>query len=148
MALADRVVALLLALVAGTVLFDARTYPPSLAPGAPGPALFPRLLAGTLLALAALLLAGSLREAPTERRAPDPRGMGRPGLVLLLLAAFLVLVPSLDFFLLLPILLGTVMGVMGERRRTVLVGAPVAFAVFVYALFHKAFGIRFPTVFF
>ena len=45
----------LLAAIGAVVLLDARGYPPSLAEGAPGPAFFPRLLAGILIACAAWL---------------------------------------------------------------------------------------------
>ena len=45
----------LLAAIGAAVLLDSRGYPPSLTEGAPGPAFFPRLLAGLLIVCAAWL---------------------------------------------------------------------------------------------
>ena len=53
----------LLVAVGGAVLLDSRGYPPSLAEGAPGPAFFPRLLAGLLIACAAWLAIRAWRGA-------------------------------------------------------------------------------------
>ena len=54
-----------LAVVASGVLLDARSYPASLAEGAPGPAFFPRMLATLLIACAAWL---AIRARPREKR--------------------------------------------------------------------------------
>lgn len=147
MARVDRILAAIIAVIACVVLFDTRSYPPSMVPGAPGPALFPRVLAVALLLMAGLLVAGSYRTRSTAVPRPGVRGLYKPSVLLVLLVAFLTLIET-DFFVLLPILFGSVMALMGERHVPALVGGPIAFTVFVYVVFQKVFGVAFPTVIF
>ncbi len=67
-----------LAVVAVGVLLDSRSYPASLAEGAPGPAFFPRLLA-TLLILCAVWLAVRARPWSPPEGPPKPGADGGTG---------------------------------------------------------------------
>lgn len=158
--------------VATVVAIDALSYPPSLVPGAPGPAFFPRLLAGLLFALGIALAVRAGREggavhgdphgepaAPTDRmpdRDPEPRedearasaarlDLARVAGGVAAIGAFLWLAPWTGTFVLLPVLVAALMGLMGERRPASLIGVPLAFALFVYLVFYRAFGVAVPT---
>jgi hypothetical protein len=143
---ADGVIALLLAALGGYVLYETRAYPPSMVEGAPGPAAFPRLLAGASLVLAGVLFVRARRASAPPAEGMTGEEVRRNGVALLLMAAFLVLAPRLDFLLLLALLVGAMMVLMGERRAGVVVGASLALAAFVYLVFQRVFGVAFPTV--
>lgn len=158
--------------VAAVVAADTLSYPPSLVPGAPGPAFFPRLLAGLLFALGLVLAARAWRDdhgavepdagaAEREGRSPErargdggsrPAGSpaGRLEVVrvaggVTAIAAFLWLAPRIDTFALLPVLVASLMALMGERRAVPLLAVPLGFTLFVYLVFHRAFGVILPT---
>lgn len=144
----DLVTAAVLLAVAAGVFVETAGYPGSLVPGAPGPAFFPRFLAGGLGVLALLLAWGALR----AHRAGEDEGEGRGGLAriglsLVLVVVFLLAVGTAGFFLLLPPLLAAVMAVMGERRPWALVGVPLLFDLFVYVVFYRLFSVDLPTLF-
>lgn len=163
-----------LVVVAVVVAADTLSYPSSLVPGAPGPAFFPRLLAGLLFALGLALARRAARAgagvdaagspASGSARPPPPRhagdGAGAPagdvtapgGLDarrvaggVAAIAGFLLLAPRTDTFVLLPLLLAALMALMGERRRLPLVAVPLAFTLFVYVVFYRALGVAVPT---
>lgn len=142
----EMVTAACLLAVATGVFVETAGYPGSLVPSAPGPAFFPRFLAGGLVILSLLLGVGALR-----RDAPDGdgevEGLGRIVLSLVLVVGFVLGVGSLGFFLLLPPLLGGVMAIMGERRPGMLVAVPLLFDLFVYAVFFRLFSVDLPTLF-
>lgn len=140
--------------VAVVVMADTLSYPPSLVPGAPGPAFFPRLLAGLLFALGLLLAARAWADDPgeVEPDADGPEGAPAGSLDLVrvaggvtAIAAFLWLAPRIDTFALLPVLVASLMTLMGERRVAPLVAVPLGFTGFVYLVFHRAFGVLLPT---
>ncbi|MBI4539110.1 MAG: tripartite tricarboxylate transporter TctB family protein [Gemmatimonadetes bacterium] len=142
---AEIIIAAVLAGVAAYVLYDVRSYPGSVVPGAPGPAAFPRLLAVLLLGLCAMLLIRAVRR---RDGAPSPlsrRGVAKNGVALLLIALFWLLAERLDFYLLLLLLVGSLMVLMGERRARLLVSVPVVFTAFIYFVFYRLFGVSFPT---
>jgi len=148
----DIVAAGVLAALGVFVFVETRGYPPSLTPGAPGPAFFPSMLAGLLVALAMALLFQGVRSrapepAPTPASDFDWRPLARWVAVFGAVSIFLVLVERSDFLLLLLPLLAVVMAVMGERRPRTLVVAPTLFVAFVYVVFVRLFGVPFPTVF-
>lgn len=128
------------------VFVETAGYPGSLVPDSPGAAFFPRLLAGLLFALSAVLVFRAVRGGETEAR-PRTEGSSavRPLAALGLVVLFLVLVTWLDFFLLLALLLAAVMALMGERRAKTLVLVPASFIGFVYVVFFRLFGVPFPT---
>ncbi len=152
-----------LALVAAVVIIDSLAYPPSLVPGAPGPAFFPRLLAAGLLACAGVLGRRAARGTPRPDGEPaggataadaDGRGTGsrlhrldRPRVAggIVAVAGFLLLGPRTDTIATLPLLVTSLMALMGERRVAPLVAVPLGFTLFVYLVFERAFGVPLPT---
>ena len=153
----------LLILLSLLIIRETAGFPPSLVPGAPGPAFFPRLLAGGVILLSLLLALQAMRRRATRGDVPRepvpaaehaaPAGSPPPaGSPLLRSAAtlgatllFLLGVERVDFFLLLLPLLAVVMAVMGERRPKILLLVPLAFVGFVYGVFFRLFGVPFPT---
>ncbi|WP_419167078.1 tripartite tricarboxylate transporter TctB family protein [Candidatus Palauibacter sp.] len=161
-----------LAVLAVGVLLDSRSYPASLAEGAPGPAFFPRLLA-TLLIVCAVWLAVRGRpwshppelppESPPEpplEPQPDLRrsrgnvfsgsGAGRGARLWLAvgwIAAFLLVWSRLGTVVSVPLLVVGLMWLTGERSRAVLVTVPLAFAGFIYLVFMVALGVPLPAGF-
>lgn len=132
------------------VFVETRGYPASLTPGAPGPAFFPLLLAGLLVALAIALFLEAVRSGESVATPPsvfDWRPSARWATVFGSVSIFLLLAEETDFLLLLLPLLAVVMGLMGERRPKTLVMAPTLFVVFAYVVFVRLFGVPFPTVF-
>lgn len=140
--------AALLALAA-FVFVETADYPGSLVRGAPGPAFFPRVLAGALAVLAAAMALTAARGEAGEVGAAGgeaPGGTGRIVLSLTLVVAFVAGVGTLGFFVLLPPLLACVMAIMGERRPAMLVAAPLLFDLFVYVVFYRIFAVDLPTL--
>ena len=146
-----------LAVVAVGVLLDSRSYPGSLTEGAPGPAFFPRLLATLLIGCAVWL---ALRARPWRSRgnadssdtgaSETGRGVGRGaglGLAVAWIAAFLLVWPRLGTVLSVPLLVGGLMWLTGERSRAVLIAVPLAFAGFIYLVFMVVLGVPLPSGF-
>ena len=142
------VAAALLVVVAGIVIVETLDYPPSLVPGSPGPALVPRVLAVVLgiLALVIGLRAWRVRGDWLANR--GVKSWPRVGLTVASLGLFLWAMTLGDFFLLLPVLLGALMRVMGERDWKTIVVVSLLFDLFVYLVFYHAFDVRLPTVLF
>ena len=154
----------LLAVVAAGVLLDSRSYPGSLAEGAPGPAFFPRLLAVLLMGCAAWLAIRASRRpegesAPKRSRGNVLRvpGTGRslPGagrsvrlaLGAAWIAVFLLVWPRLGTVISVPLLVAGLMWLTGERSRVALVAVPLVFAGFIYLVFMVALGVPLPSGF-
>ncbi len=146
----------LLAVVAAGVLLDSRSYPGSLAEGAPGPAFFPRLLAVLLMVCAAWLAIRAARQ-PHESDAGRSRGnvAGSPGagrgarlgLGAAWIAVFLLIWPRLGTVVSVPLLVAGLMWLTGERSRLVLISVPLLFAAFIYLVFMVALGVPLPSGF-
>lgn len=130
------------------VIIQARGYPGSIVGGAPGPAFFPQLLGASLIILSSILGISTIRRRAAKSE-PEFRweGLGRIGGVVILTTIYLSFLPSGDFYLTTPPLLLAVMAIMGERRVWVLLLVPVAFVLFVYAIFYRIFGVILPSVF-
>ena len=148
----------LLAVVAVGVLLDSRSYPGSLAEGAPGPAFFPRLLAVLLLGCAVWLAVRARPWSPRPEASPpvsdptaDPdtraRRRVRLGLAAAWIAVFLFVWPWLGTVLSIPLLVAGLMWLTGERSRVALVAVPIGFAGFIYLVFMVALGVPLPTGF-
>ncbi|MCY3599006.1 MAG: tripartite tricarboxylate transporter TctB family protein [Gemmatimonadetes bacterium] len=147
----------LLAVVAAGVLLDSRSYPGSLAEGAPGPAFFPRLLAMLLMGCAAWLAVRAARQPPEA----DPgrsrgnavagpaagRAAVRLGLGAAWIAVFLLAWPRLGTLVSVPLLVAGLMWLTGERSRLALIAVPLAFAGFIYLVFMVALGVPLPSGF-
>ena len=163
----------LLVAAGAAVLLDSRSYPPSLAEGAPGPAFFPRLLAALLIACAAWLAIRAWRGAKEgdsgdgsggESDARRSRGnvssdsaagagsgtrLQRLGLWIAVawIAAFLLAWPQLGTVLSVPLLVVGLMWLTGERSWRILVSVPLAFAGFIYLVFMVLLGVPLPAGF-
>jgi putative tricarboxylic transport membrane protein len=140
----------LLAAAGAAVLFDSRGYPPSLAEGAPGPAFFPRLLAGLLIAFAAWLAIRAWRGAKEGGSGESARPrIRRPGVWIAVawIAAFLLVWPLLGTVLSVPLLVAGLMWLTGERSWRTLVSVPIAFAGFIYLVFMVLLGVPLPAGF-
>lgn len=146
----------LLAVVAAGVLLDSRSYPGSLAEGAPGPAFFPRLLAVLLMGCAAWLAVRAARQPPEPDAGRSPEnaapgsGAGR-GVRLALgaawIAVFLLVWPRLGTVLSVPLLVAGLMWLTGERSRLALIAVPLGFAAFIYLVFMVVLGVPLPSGF-
>ena len=149
-----------LAVLAVGVLLDSRSYPASLAEGAPGPAFFPRLLATLLIGCAVWLAVRAKPWSPPPEPPPDVRrsrgnvfsgsGAGRGArlwLAVAWIAAFLLVWPRLGTVVSVPLLVVGLMWLTGERSRVVLVSVPLAFAGFIYLVFMVALGVPLPVGF-
>lgn len=134
-----------LVLLGGFVLWDAQSYPPALPGGAPGPAFFPRLVAG-LLIVAAGWLAGRSFRLRTDRDTADsnPRAVVAAGTAVVAIAAYLLLLPVLGSLVALPLLAAALMALAGERSLVVLIAAPLVFAVAVQLLFASVLNVPLP----
>lgn len=145
-----------LAVVAAGVLLDSRSYPGSLAEGAPGPAFFPRLLAVLLMGCAAWLAIRAVRQPPesdpgrSRGNAKTGSGAGRGvrlGLGAAWIAVFLLVWPRLGTVVSVPLLVAGLMWLTGERSRLALISVPLAFAAFIYLVFIVALGVPLPSGF-
>ncbi|MDE2663461.1 MAG: tripartite tricarboxylate transporter TctB family protein [Gemmatimonadota bacterium] len=151
----------LLAVVAAGILLDSRSYPGSLAEGAPGPAFFPRLLAVLLMGCAAWLAVRAARQPPeldagrSRGNVVGSPGAGRPGagrdarlgLGAAWIAVFLLIWPRLGTVVSVPLLVAGLMWLTGERSRLALIAVPLAFAAFIYLVFMVALGVPLPSGF-
>ncbi|WP_423924468.1 tripartite tricarboxylate transporter TctB family protein [Candidatus Palauibacter sp.] len=149
-----------LAVLAVGVLLDSRSYPASLAEGAPGPAFFPRLLATLLIGCAVWLAVRAKPWSPPSEPPPDVRrsrgnvfsgsGAGRGArlwLAVAWIAAFLLVWPRLGTVVSVPLLVVGLMWLTGERSRVALASVPLVFAGFIYLVFMVALGVPLPAGF-
>lgn len=108
-----------------------------------GPAFFPRLLAGALVALALVLIvrAGSGRSDPT------PLPSIRKGLlltVIVLTVVYALVLPRVGFLIATPVLLGAVMSLLGLRAWGSLVGTALGMTIVLYLAFGRALDVLLP----
>lgn len=143
---ADLVIGGLLIVLGLAVLVSVRSYPPSMTPGAPGPAAFPSLIAGLLLLVAGGLVRSALVARDWTPPQLDPSAVKRNVATLLLLVGFVLLAEKTDFFVSMILLVSCLMILLGEKASTALV-VSVLFAAFLYVLFLRVFGVSFPTRF-
>lgn len=137
-----------LAAIGAAVLLDTLGYPEALAPGAPGPAFFPRILGAGLIAGAAIL---ALRRPDRA----DPGG-ARPGsgprihrrrrvwVASAWIAAALSALSFVGTLFVLPPLVGGLLWLSGERTPSLLVGVPAAFTALVWLVFSVLLGVPLP----
>ncbi len=135
----------LLVALAVVVLFDAAGYPEALAEGAPGPGLFPRILAFVLIGCAGVLGWRAVR----GRRAHPPPALhdSRPWAFAAAagwMAGALGALPHLGTPATLPMLVGGLLWLGGERSPRLLIGLPIGFAAVVWLLFDHGLGVPLP----
>jgi len=115
-------------------------------PGTPTASFFPRMLAVALAALSIALIVFGIRAKPDEAAVAIKRkGIIKVIIGIVLTTAYVIMVPHLDFFILTPFLLASIMAVMGERDWKMLVGVPLLFTLLAYFVFFRLFSIMFPT---
>lgn len=132
------------------VLYETASYPPSIVAGAPGPALFPRVLAGCLILLSVILIFEARRKKKEDAslKTTSRAGTVKAGLAGVFLAGFVLLAEHVDFFLLMMLLLVLVITVAGEKRLHVVFLVPALFVAFLYVVFFRIFGVMFQTFLF
>ena len=149
---ADVIISILLTLLSAYVLYEALGYPEPMVDGAPGTARFPNLLAGLLLFLSALLCMGAIRGTKSDTGvAKKPINIKSQLKILIaigIILVFLIFAETVEFFILLPLMLLAMMLLMGEQSKISLVTVPVCFTLFVYIVFYKIFGVALPTIYF
>lgn len=144
----DIVITFILAFVSFYIFYDTGTYPEPIVPGAPGAALFPRTLALMLLILSLILFIKALRRKTGQRVQLNWQAIGKIGLSLILAIAFWALLNVWDIFIMMPILLVSIMVIMGERRIKTTITVAIIFDVFIYVVFYRIFHVMLPTIYF
>lgn len=144
---ANLVIPIVLGLVSVVAWHDTSSYPGSMIPGVPGGAAFPRALAVSLFVLATLLLVGALRRDGEPETHVGWKGVGKNSALLGMLVLFVLLGSVWDFYVLLYVIVAGTMGIMGERSKRALLGLPILFVAFVYVVFHRVFGVDFPSAY-
>lgn len=147
----DVVASGILAAVSTGVFVETRDYPASSVAGAPGPAFFPRILAGVLLLLALLLVVQALlggSDASSKKKRLGAAESKKIAGTIAISTVFVAFLAVGDFYLMAPLLLAGVMVIMGERTWWKLVVVPLAFDGFVYLVFFRLFGVMLPSVIF
>ena len=134
-AAAAAVIAIAAALFAATFWFE--QMPEGITRGF-GAELFPRLVLGTIIALAVLLaLPRSLAEPPPR----IPAMVWYSGAALLL---FMAIVPVIGMLPAMFVFLLAVGWLWGERRRLLLLSSSILLALAIWAVFVKGFGVQLP----
>jgi small-conductance mechanosensitive channel len=134
-AAAAAVIAIALALFAATFWFE--QMPEGITRGF-GAELFPRMVLGTIVALAVLLAIMPASNPPLPR---IPRMVWYSGASLL---AFMAFVPVIGMLPAMLVFLLAVGWLWGERRRLLLLSSSVLLTLAIWAVFVKGFGIQLP----
>lgn len=108
-----------------------------------GPAFFPRLLALTLAVLAVILVVRAVTGRSDPSRPPAIR-LGIFASVLVLLVAYVLLLPRLGFVLATPPLLGAVIWLLGLRNWPSLAGTALGLTAGLYVVFGRALHVLLP----
>ena len=134
-AAAAAVIAIAAALFAATFWFE--QMPEGITRGF-GAELFPRMVLGTIIALAVLLALTPASTAPLPRIPPMMWYSGASLLAFMALVPVIGMLPAMFVFL---IALGTL---WGERRRLLLLISSVLLTLAIWAVFVKGFGVQLP----
>jgi Tripartite tricarboxylate transporter TctB family len=132
---AAAVIAIAVALFAATFWFE--KMPEGITRGF-GAELFPRMVLGTIIALAVLL---AFLPASTEPLPRIPAMVWYSGAALL---AFMALVPLIGMLPAMLVFLLAVGWLWGERRRLLLLSSSVLLTLAIWAVFVKGFGVQLP----
>lgn len=144
----DAIVSLLLLGISSYVFYETASYPEPIVPGSPGPALYPRVVASLIAVSSVALFVQSVRETRRNGTPAAPLGLARMWLSVSLIMLFLFIAPHWDTFVLLPLLMSSIMAIMGERRFKTILATALVFDLFVYVVFYRVFGVPLPTVYF
>lgn len=140
---ADLLIGLALLVFAGVYFEQSFAITRGFASDRLGPAFFPRLLALTLAALAATLVVRAVTGRSDPSRPPAVRSRVFAG-VLVLLTAYALLLPWAGFLLTTPVMLGTVIWLLGLRSWPSLVGTAVGVTATLYVVFGRALHVLLP----
>jgi hypothetical protein len=133
---------LLLAAASAFLLWETRGLPPSLQ-GAPGPAVWPRIVFVVTLIVAIYLAIGAAR---TESDAPVGGAGARFAAVFIILAIlYLVGIESVGFFLITGLFLAASMWLLGLRSWKMLAGVAIGFPLISYLIFVQLAHTDFPV---
>ncbi len=131
------------AIVLGIVVFvDTLTFPP-MQDGAPGPALFPRILSALLAVVGGIIIYQSTRPHEKKALSYERSSMIKAALILVGIAAFVGLVHSLGFMITGGALMIGLMLMLGVRIRTALPTA-IAITIVTFYLFEKVLRVPLP----
>ena len=133
------------AVVAGAVIFGATLRFPRLEDGAPGPALFPQMLAGLMVLFGAILVVRPERAAAAPAAASGERRRAAVNVALVFgaIVAFMVVAPGAGFLLTASGILFVLMWRLGTAPwRAALVAAGLT--LFVYVVFGKVLRVPLP----
>ncbi|MDQ7843410.1 MAG: tripartite tricarboxylate transporter TctB family protein [Armatimonadota bacterium] len=108
-----------------------------------GPAFFPRLLALALGILAVLLIVRALAGRSDPSRPPAIR-IGVFAGVLALVVVYALLMPRAGFLIATPLLLGSVIRILGLRDWTTLIGTALGITAVLYLVFGRALHVLLP----
>lgn len=108
-----------------------------------GPTFFPRVLAAALALLALALVARAARNRSERTPLPTARGGVFLGVVILT-AAYALLLPWAGFLLATPVLVGVVIALMGLREWRPLLGTAIGVTVVLYLVFARFLHVLLP----
>ncbi|SVD98776.1 uncharacterized protein METZ01_LOCUS451630, partial [marine metagenome] len=90
---------------------------------------------------------GAVLPMHSSKKTATNRGItkwGNLGLAIVAITGFLLVSPQIGTVFALPILVSSLMWLIGERSTLLLVTVPLAFSVFVYGVFSVALGVPLP----
>lgn len=131
------------AILLGVAVFANTLGFPKMPDGAPGPALFPQILAALMVVFGLIILLQSTRPHVEEDRHYDTVAILKAGGVLVAIAAYVLLVQRLGFLITATVILLGLMLMLGARLRVGLPAA-VALSVFSLVLFEKVLRVPLP----
>lgn len=141
---ADLVLALVLLAFAGSYGWLAFQLPERNIPGSVGLDFVPKLLAGLLVLLSALLFVRGLRGKGAEPPDSEGPGWGRAALVLGLMVAYVAALSPLGFPLATPPFLAIGMLLAGARRPTFILAMVVGVTAAIWIVFTALFAVPLP----
>jgi putative tricarboxylic transport membrane protein len=108
-----------------------------------GPAFFPRMLAFALAALSLVLIARALAGRSDPSRPPEMR-VGVFAAVIALLLVYAAVMPFVGFLLATPVLLATVIWLLGLRHWATTLGTALGVTAVLYVVFGRTLHVLLP----
>lgn len=142
MRVGDLILGVVVVVLGGAVLVGTRTFP-EMPGGMPGPALFPRILAGLLILFGVLLIAQVRRPPEGEALAVSPVAVAKGIGVLAAIAGYIALANRLGFLLTASAMVLAMMLLLGVRVRTA-VPVTIAGVLLTALLFERLLRVPLP----
>lgn len=114
-------------------------------PDVPPAYFYPRILAVVLALFGILLIIFGIRAKLEVRQAIKWRGLVKVVVAVVFTTVYVILMPRIGFFILIPFLLVPLMVMTGERDWKMLVAIPLLFILISYFVFFRFLGVMFPT---